>query len=525
MPRLTPSTLIALLAAGLLPASLPAHNLIPSLDQNSVTLSLPDGRIVWRAQVNGSAPNSIAPLAGGRWQLDNGDVLDRQGRLVSTAILPSAAANPAAAPPVWGPTGLLFPLVDQEQNIQYGSAGPAFDGQGNAYVANSEVGGSNSVQVVKSNGAGGTWGAPQTIYHFGPQDLGGCGNIIADRFGNVTLLCRNLPATGGYQYLALRYSVTAGWLPPTILYQGNQFFQILNAVGDAQGDIIAVIDLADSANHTAATSFVYSAAAQQWLPPTGIAPLSAHSDAENFTLQVNHTGNAIFFAYYDQLGLSSGIYAQRFDIGTLTWSAAQLVPGSNGILSNVPVSNAGLPLAVDGSGTATLVFNLINGNNYHADVRASRYQNGRWQPAVKLLEASNVALELSDFASADANATEVAVAAQGVMQSGPGVLYVFRYDGSRWSTELAAQFATSGLRQVTFAFTGSANASVAQFAPDFATVAVYSDGNTWSAQSPVPYAYSTETGTLGTNSLGQTVLLYPGTVDPSGYLDAAWLQN
>jgi hypothetical protein len=264
-------------------------------------------------------------------------------------------AKPASPTPVWSPpTDLFGPL---SESLSYSILGPALDGQGNAYVAIAQLGVGGTVRLVKSKGATGSWEAPVLLYSFPAPLQGYCTGLVTDSAGNATALCTQYDTSGNFQVVALRVSTTAGVLPPVTIYQGPQPYNVL-AAADASGDVVTVLGTPFSSNR-GAISYIYSAAAQKWLPPVGIAPITSRSGVLDYTLRANRSGTAIFFAYLDQLGYSRSLYAQRFNVGTLTWEAAQLIPGSSGSRTSVqPTGNAQYPLAVDDAGVASLFFQL-----------------------------------------------------------------------------------------------------------------------------------------------------------------------
>jgi hypothetical protein len=440
---------------------------------------------------------------------------------LSLPIYSAAAPNGAAAvtPPEWGPAAELFgPLIADNGETQYSGSNPMFDGQGNAYQLIMTYAATTSAAVVQSNGNSGTWGAPQTVYT--SANYLRCSAVV-DPQGDVIVLClEQLSQSAGFQVLAIRYTAAAGWLSPVVLYTGATEPEFPVAVADATGDVVVVVSFLHPGTHNSASSYVFSAATQQWLPPTEIVPLvSPQAEALNITLQANRVGTAIFLAYIDRGLAAVGLYAQRFDIATLAWDTAQAIPGSSGPPWTMQYGDSSLPLAVDGSGTASLVFNILHEDIYHADVRVSRYQNGSWTPATQLFEADDVEFWLDEYSAADANNTESAAAATGYLQDGTEAQYVFLYNGTQWSTQIAVQYPNTGTQgPVSFAFTGTGNASVLTYVDAAGNESVYSDGTGWSA----PVALG---GVLGTDILGQTVLYYVGEVNGQNYFLASWLQN
>jgi hypothetical protein len=78
-------------------------------------------------------------------------------------------------------------------------------------------------------------------------------------------------------------------------------------VRDANDDIVLVLGGTSLSANTDATCYIYSAAAQQWLPPVGIAPVTDKGAALDYTLGVNRAGTAIFFVYLDQAGSTTSL--------------------------------------------------------------------------------------------------------------------------------------------------------------------------------------------------------------------------
>jgi hypothetical protein len=440
---------------------------------------------------------------------------------LTTGLL--AATNP---PPVWGaPADLVGPILTSDDFIY----GPSFDGQGNAYavVMQSEVvNGQATAFLVKSNGASGTWGAPQTIDAF--PSLAFCPAPVVDFAGDVTVLCQVGQDDGGFNILAFRYTANAGWLTPVTLYQVPYGIYLSAVLGtaDSAGDVIAVIGFQNAGTRTAAISIVYQASTQKWSQPVNIAPLNLHSTASNLTLRANREGTAIFFAYLDNSENTTSLHAQRFETGTLTWSEAKLLPGTTGGIYSVATSTSQMPLAVDGSGAASLFFNLSSANDpNHADVQVSRYQNGAWGPATGLFQANNVNLNLESYASADANSTQTGAVASGYRADGEVILYYFLYDGRRWTSGTVQQYAGNGLIPLVFNFTGTANAAVVLYEGSMDNVLSTLNGNGWSTPSAIPQSlYGKTPAIMGTNSQGQTVAGYLA-YTTAQHLYASWLQN
>jgi hypothetical protein len=445
--------------------------------------------------------------------------------MLSIALACPFAAFPQAAPPVWGPSANLFGTI-----TTYGveASGPAIDGQGNGYVVLNtydSYGGTDTVSIVKSAGTSGAWNAPQVIYTIPSSELAQCDPVVADTAGNVTVFCTEIARSNGFtQVVALRYNATAGWLAPVTVYQGLQPYNVL-PVTDANGDIVLVLGIPFSAN-AGATCYIYSAAAQQWLPPVGIAPLTNKGVALDYTLRANRAGTAIFFVYLDQLGYTTSLYGQRFDVPTLTWEKAQLIPGSAGKNNQIsPAGNAQFPLAVDSSGAASIFFNLAGQGRYDGDVRVSRYENGSWGPAAELVRSRNTSFELLYYGAADAGATETAAAALGFSSSGLITQYFFDYDGSKWTTSTLEQYqATNSGPYLAFSFTGTDNTSVLAYSgPNNQPLAIRNDGTGWSTPAPMPLGVR---GVLATSSTGQTVLESSQTDGYNTYnFFGSWLQN
>jgi hypothetical protein len=455
---------------------------------------------------------------------------DLAPRVRAIAMLSLALACPFAAfsqspPPVWGTPANLFGDISGGINV----SSPAIDGQGNAYVVmglQTSYDGPTTVSIVKSQGTTGNWNAPQVIYTIPSSESGQCYPVVADTAGNVTVFCSvYTPATELTAVIALRYSVTAGWLSPVTLYQGDQPWNVL-AVTDANGDVVLVLAGVPFSSNMDAACYVFSAAAQQWLPPVGLAPVTDKGAALDYTLSVNRAGTAIFFVYLDQLGDTTSLYGQRFDIATFTWEPAQLIPGSAGKNNRIPpAGNGPFPLAVDSSGAASIFFNLLDGSEYDADVRVSRYENGSWGPATELVRSKNAYFELVYYGAADAGATETAAVALGFSPSGLITQYFFVYDGSNWTTSTMEQYQmTDSGPLIAFSFTGTGNASILAYSgANNESLSILNNGTGWSTPTPLPLGSD---GVLATGSLGQTLLVSSGdnendTIDFYG----SWLQN
>jgi hypothetical protein len=450
---------------------------------------------------------------------------------LASACVSISAAGSDVTSPSWGTPAQVYGPWIVNDSVGYAEAGPAFDGQGNAYelvytttfTANSA---SSTVAVVQSNGASGTWSAPQTIFT-GSSDFVSCPAIVADPQGDVTVICEDYYNETTHELLAFRYTPASGWLPPVTLYQGGNPISPLFAVGDSAGDVVVAGGYQNYTTLTAAVSYVFSAATQTWSAPQYIAPMNpGESLAYDSNLSANHAGTAIFFAYIEEFSSGAGIYAQQFNIATLSWNAPQAVPGSTGSSRwQLQRGSAPLPLAIDGAGVASLFYNLSDEKNqYFADVLVSRFENGAWGNATRLFESTGEALDMTNYASADANTSETACAAMGFSSAGVESQYVFLYDGTKWSTQVAAQYATNLLATNAIAFTGTGNNLVLVY-PDAALESVYYDGTGWSAPVALTDAGYDMPGVLGTNALGQTVLNYSGVINQNSYFLAAWLLN
>jgi hypothetical protein len=134
------------------------------------------------------------------------------------------------------------------------------------------------------------------------------------------------------------------------------------------------------------------------------------------------------------------------------------------------------------------------------------------------------AFQLANYASADASASETVCAAPAFSSAGVVTQYVFLYDGKKWSTQVAAQYSTSLQALNSIAFAGTGNNLILVY-PDGALESVYYDGTGWSAPVALPDAGYDMPDVLGTNTLGQTVLNYPGVIGQNSYFLAAWLLN
>jgi hypothetical protein len=383
-----------------------------SLTGDRLEARQPDGTLLWQVSFSEPRARNIVLWDGRLAVLDDGAIFDPGGRLIgriAPEAIRSTAPDTPQVPPAWDPPWQLTPPPPSGTSDSHNP--PFYDRQSNAWVVNTHiVSNVYSLQVCRSNGHDGTWGPMQTIsdtthYVAGPE-------ATIDDFDNITIAFRDI--SGGYHLYVKRYEPATGWLPLQHLFVVGEFFQAIEIGCDAAGNVAVIFDRNIAGVPTAWTT-IRNASSGAWSAPVQVSPAGYRVILP--TVLYNRLADTMYLVY---LVPGTGLFAHHFNSATLSWDAAEFLPGSEvaAYSGAGPVSR--FPGVVDNSGNVTVFW----GTPYVP--YASRNVGGTWQPAVRL--ANYQVVDIENFAGAAFNRRGDVFGVASRFEGGQSVFCAFLYD-------------------------------------------------------------------------------------------------
>ena len=373
------------------------------------------GEMIWRIQLPDSSVPVARSRADGLIALDNGLLVDAQGRPAARIHgEPMLKLGGADAPwpslcPAWALLAEVTPPSGDNQSNSHGV--PMFDRVGDAWVVNTHLdSGHYDLQIRKSNGHDGTWGPLQTIsnttrYVAGPEGVIDCND-------NITIVFRDIQS--GYKLYAMRYEPGAGWTGPTLAYNTSAFFQSIETGVDVYGNVAAIFDPSDTV-----WSIVYDKETGAWGTATQISPPGYSTILPTIISDKNESG--MYVVYLVRSGGPVGLYANRYDSVTKTWGPAEMLPGSNAASFSTAGGSSRYPAAMNADGEAAIFWQSSSPRT----INANHTINGVWQPTEVLLPKSDYSADLENFAHAAADEVGTVFGITTRYEDGQIHLYVF----------------------------------------------------------------------------------------------------
>ena len=276
----------------------------------------------------------------------------------------------------WGTTATLESSA-MPMPTTYGTASAAINGSYAAVAfmqANVADGSSNCVFAAHLNG--GVWTTSGWLDPYAPTATRP--TVAIDNQGNATVVFQQ--SDGQESILQSRFTMSSGaWSTGVLLESSSAISSEAKIAFDANGNGFAVW-----AQGPDVVARRYTRATNTWS-----SPITIDSRADwifNPSLAVDAAGNALV-AWAQSDGTATSAYAARFDAGSGTWSAPQLLETAAGGVGN---SDGGIIASINGS-YAAVVWRQSSGSVTSA--YAARYAGGTWSSAVALEadESTNIA--------------------------------------------------------------------------------------------------------------------------------------
>jgi hypothetical protein len=389
-----------------------------TLEGSTVIARGTDGLTAWSCPVPDPGAVSIRPLPGGRFDLGNGMIVDRFGRLLSYSADGSASmaapAIPGANTPAWS---ALVPVTTQNSAA---TIKPVFDPSDNAWTMVAD----GDTEVVASAGTSGAWQVPHIL-----ENGGTLAPVTATPSGSVHAVYLWLESPQA----ELRWQVFVpglGWQAPVIIFStsnpGSGGIGVPQTVSDSNNNVVVTF----SWNYQI-WGIVYSAATGTWGQPAALSPANTYLE----TLAQSPDHSHIMLVYF--VPGQRTAYSRVFQPANLAFGPAVRIPGTS--LAGAPAYGS-YPLAVDNSGNASLV-----SPEYSAFTWAMfgfRYEAGQWTSSTKLLDWNRGAEATFAFHDSAVDSAGNFFAAGKIETGGinsAGEILAFRFTpGSGWRTETAA---------------------------------------------------------------------------------------
>jgi hypothetical protein len=381
--------------------------------------------------------------------------------------------------------------------------GPIVDSLGNAWVV---IDNGTSLLAFQSNGAAGTWKPPHIIAPSLPSRTTIVG-VAVDRVGGFYVTYgTGGPNSGIYPLLWTKYSPASGWQGPlTIHTSPTPFTQTFPSI-DSAGRLVVVF------NPNGIASIATNPAQTTWGVVQTIAPPPRSFRVALPSVASNKSGQRLALVYWvDSPGLRSReLRYTFFDSAAARWSESLAVPGSEDVtFSGYSVENA-FPIAVDESGSVTVVCAI---QKLLYTIAGFRYEGGQWT-VTQLLPWSRSSPNPDNLGGVSISATgAVLVVVPTYASAGVTNVSVFRYTpGPGWSTEVAATYGSSVVSRSRVAwFNGSGAVVVYQdFSPPAPVLkAALHQNGTWTAAPAIPGSLASLYPGLATAPTGEVLLGMP----------------
>jgi hypothetical protein len=298
-----------------------------------------------------------------------------------------------AASGLWGTAQLIETDTGNAMNPQVtmGTSGNA------TAVWQQSDGTHNNIWANRYNGLTGLWGTPQLIE---TDNAGDAMNpqVASDTSGNAVAVWFQSDGTR-YNAWANRYTAASGlWSTAQLIETDNGDAYYPQVAMDGSGNAVAVWYQFDGSRYSIWANR-YSAASGLW----GAAQLiETDNTGSAFSSQVamDSTGNAVA-VWYQYDGTINNIWANRYNVATGLWGAAQLIETDNAGSALTP------QIAMDSGGNALAVWYQFDGSRYN--IWVNQYSTFSGWGIAQLLETDNTGDALNSRVAMNASGMATAV--------------------------------------------------------------------------------------------------------------------